>query len=653
QKNGAAPKNIPAGVTIYALTKLSSGRVLAAASNGYVYYTDDCGTSWTGVKLGTSTSVTCFAVTTDQSAIYAGTGDFGDVFKSTDSGTNWVNTSDLTGATSVYALTIGSSDRVYAGTNSTGTANIFYSSDGGTSWTPSFVINPTFLYRKPVTITNGIASALTDYPVRVTVTYVSGKMNADFSDIRFYTGSGAELPYWVESYTASVSAVVWVSVNSIPASGSTIIYMYYCNPAAISASDGDSTFSLFDHFDDDTVDTDIWTTQTGTLVESGTVITIGAGMIGCGDTFGTNYALRYRGLHRNFNTNIVGFINGTAGQCSVAERSGTFRVRSRVGANITTNFPGGLISSFQIYEIQRNNGTANRYLANDAQVANHTTQVTVSSLPITAYNSRNNAARLLELDWILVRKFRNPEPTPSFGAEQALLTASTTAIASMSEAIYAGTSLGNVYKSTDMGALWKITGTLSGANYIYKLFRFDASNLFATTGPSGDVFRTVTAGVSWTNTADLPAITQARVLAKALDGALLSGGSPNGDLFRSTDKGTTWELYPNIPGVVTVYCACQAVTNITYIWTGNSYQVTENPDDKFRRISEEGTNYIEDGYMKTLTFTYLKSDMTAADTSTQIGRDQINIVKVEFSLEDNGETSSSKNTIFLRKRGAE
>ncbi|MFH1422677.1 MAG: DUF2341 domain-containing protein [Planctomycetota bacterium] len=277
-----------------------------------------------------------------------------------------------------------------------------------------------WLYCKPITITNTTASTLIDYPVRMTVTFVPGKMNANFSDIRF--GSSEEVqPFWVESYTASISADVWVNVDSIPASGSATIYIYYGNPAASSASDGPSTFDLFDHFDDGVVDATIWTTQRGSLVESGTEIAIMRsgvnGILGSGNTFGVNYAIRYRGLHRNTTTNVAGFITGTGSERAVVERATAWRVRSRISANTVTALAAGLLGSYQIYEIRRDNGTANVFFVNDAQVASHATQVSAASLPVTASNTNSTAGGILNLDWILARKYINPEPGYAFGTE--------------------------------------------------------------------------------------------------------------------------------------------------------------------------------------------------------------------------------------------
>jgi hypothetical protein len=115
--------------------------------------------------------------------------------------------------------------------------------------------------RAPVTISNS-GSGLTDYQVRVDVTY-DADMQPDLDDIRFVDSDDSnELSHWRESYNASSFATFWVEVPSIP-SGDKTIYMYYGNDAASSASDGDATFVFFDDFSGDLskwnvhIDTDV------------------------------------------------------------------------------------------------------------------------------------------------------------------------------------------------------------------------------------------------------------------------------------------------------------------------------------------------------------------------------------------------------------
>ena len=113
-------------------------------------------------------------------------------------------------------------------------------------------VNQLWTKRKPVTVDNTLnLEELTNYPVRVNVQYDSD-MNTDFSDLRFTSSDEKTLiPYWIESYTASTSAVVWVNVPSISASSSETIYMYYGNPSASSESNPNGTFDLFVDFTTD------------------------------------------------------------------------------------------------------------------------------------------------------------------------------------------------------------------------------------------------------------------------------------------------------------------------------------------------------------------------------------------------------------------
>lgn len=120
--------------------------------------------------------------------------------------------------------------------------------------------DPSWSSRQLLTISNNTASELTEYQVQVNVAYDSD-MQPDFDDIRFTEIDGAtEINHWMESYTQATSAKFWVRVPSIP-SGGTMIWMYFGNSAASSASDGKATFELFDDFNDGVIDPmwNVWT----------------------------------------------------------------------------------------------------------------------------------------------------------------------------------------------------------------------------------------------------------------------------------------------------------------------------------------------------------------------------------------------------------
>ncbi len=110
--------------------------------------------------------------------------------------------------------------------------------------------NPAWLYRKPVNITENSGATLTEYQVKLNIDYIPFKMKSDFSDLRFIdSDQSTALPYWIESETPSVSAVVWVKVPNITAHSNKTIYMYYGNPYANSAADGKSTFEFYEDFE--------------------------------------------------------------------------------------------------------------------------------------------------------------------------------------------------------------------------------------------------------------------------------------------------------------------------------------------------------------------------------------------------------------------
>ncbi|MCD6230202.1 MAG: DUF2341 domain-containing protein, partial [Candidatus Diapherotrites archaeon] len=113
-------------------------------------------------------------------------------------------------------------------------------------------------YRKPVTVTDTSGSDLADFQVLFgfdSQSLVSaGKMNADCSDLRFADESDLrELSYWVESGCNTANTMVWVKVPSIPASSFTVIYMYYGNAPASSASNYINTFDVLGDGSDGTL----------------------------------------------------------------------------------------------------------------------------------------------------------------------------------------------------------------------------------------------------------------------------------------------------------------------------------------------------------------------------------------------------------------
>jgi hypothetical protein len=85
---------------------------------------------------------------------------------------------------------------------------------------------------------------------RVPTVYVDGLSQVDFDDIRFTASDGVTLlSAYLESKTDSVSAIVWVKLNSIPVSpNTTTFYIYFGNPTISSNWSINDTFVFGDDF---------------------------------------------------------------------------------------------------------------------------------------------------------------------------------------------------------------------------------------------------------------------------------------------------------------------------------------------------------------------------------------------------------------------
>ncbi|BCX14007.1 MAG: hypothetical protein KatS3mg085_539 [Candidatus Dojkabacteria bacterium] len=119
-------------------------------------------------------------------------------------------------------------------------------------------------YRQVITINNPNSSTLTDFQVKIPVDtsalIASGKLQLNCADVRFTNQSGNTLSYWIsEGFNEcnSASTDFWVKVDNLNI-GDNTIYMYYGNPSALPASDGNATFLFFDDFNAISLDLSKW-----------------------------------------------------------------------------------------------------------------------------------------------------------------------------------------------------------------------------------------------------------------------------------------------------------------------------------------------------------------------------------------------------------
>jgi len=297
---------------------------------------------------------------------------------------------------------------------------------------------PGWSYRKQKTISGTTAGAQTNYQMKLTiyntsgtdtpgVVYLNGSARSDFGDLRFTKSDGVTLlDYWIESYTSGVSAVVWVEVDSIPASPGTVdIYLYYGNPSATSASNGAATFAFFDDFNGDSIDTSKWNTS-GTVTVSNSEVT---GQLLSKQGFATgNHAIRARARAVSANTYVtyMGWSNQIGGGSSLAciiyrtactnplyscVSMQTYSPQSNSNVAVTGRQDD---TNYHIFEARKLSSTAtftmdNTY--NDGSLPASSTYI----IPIAKYVWKDNAnsgtgSAATYWDWVLVHNFVSPEP---------------------------------------------------------------------------------------------------------------------------------------------------------------------------------------------------------------------------------------------------
>ncbi len=295
--------------------------------------------------------------------------------------------------------------------------------------------------RKPVTI-NNLGDALSDYQVLITLNssnFDYSKTNPDGSDIGFVDEDNTiALNYWIEEWNAAGDSRIWVAVPSVDGSGSTMTYMYYGNPGASDASDGDATFEFFDDFEGTQLDTNKWNFSgcgSYTVSESYIVLdakssTSGNRILSQSDITG-NYVIETTGYvivgyqlnqYRptvywktlpDFSRRYMWDTWGSSIDSWVMTKrnaSGYFTLGSVSGADIS------LLDSYSgKFEIQLivdgNTYTGKETLRNKVKTA--------TDSELTGHRIGLGAPKVkTKYDWILVRQYTSPEPITTVGTEE-------------------------------------------------------------------------------------------------------------------------------------------------------------------------------------------------------------------------------------------
>jgi PKD repeat protein len=286
-------------------------------------------------------------------------------------------------------------------------------------------------YRKEITV-NNTGSNLTNYQVLFTVnrsagsdsgftTYLNGKCESDYDDIRFTTGENTPCDYWIESSSSTVASI-WVEVPSIvnsTAYGSTTMYLYYGNSGASAVSNGTNTFAFFDDFA--SLSGAVWTTVSGSPSVSGGVLSLpGGSQIRSIATFASGYVCVARFYHPDSNQGICGFWSagnqramwlGRAAsnndQCQTMDGSVSTTVDDGVNRGGTTYYNYGV--SYR--------ASGSDFYINGVFRRTSTTRLPSGNLPLSLCSE--SGVGTCSCDWIYVRKYTATEPTVSaWGSEE-------------------------------------------------------------------------------------------------------------------------------------------------------------------------------------------------------------------------------------------
>ncbi|MCW4024081.1 MAG: DUF2341 domain-containing protein [Candidatus Bathyarchaeota archaeon] len=326
-------------------------------------------------------------------------------------------------------------------------------------------------YRMSHNIT-GSQGAGNDYQIKLIANYQSGqnqdntfyldeKCQSNFNDIRFTDDDGATLlSYWMESKTDGKSAIFWVKIND-NLDTDQMIYVYYGNNFVNSASDIDSTFPFADDFSDSNINTEKWeTVGSGDISLNDGICTLttkwgdnGWAYIRGTEDFGVNYAIRYssviynqafcRWTHHGFGdgtpfTTVLITEEGTDKGLTVLEDLPNFITESQETTNFTWTWRIKTESNltridqsdntpepgvYYTFEIQRSgNSVVNFYRDNVLEGSIDTNIPTVNLRAMFAVdNSAHDQTAVTSLDWILIRKCIDLEPSSgTWGNQQTI-----------------------------------------------------------------------------------------------------------------------------------------------------------------------------------------------------------------------------------------
>jgi len=305
-------------------------------------------------------------------------------------------------------------------------------------------------YRKKFTINGSSDGAQTNYQMLLHLYYGSGTdgteaygaftigkvycnshCKADFSDIRITKSDGETLlDYWIESKTDGSNAYIWIEFDSIPASPDTVdFYLYYGNSLASAYSNMANTFPFADHFDGDKSK---WTGDTDYLTISGSRGQFkGPGanwksILGTVLSASSTFALRCKGKMPASGSQGFGGYGTSGGETRMGYGIGSTPVckvlsskdGTTTGWSSETNWTA---DADKTWDLIRRSGV-NMSAFEDGQQLTYSPYASYPSTDTQKFGMQAYFSdKILDFDWVLIRKYTTNEPTwGNWGNEQLL-----------------------------------------------------------------------------------------------------------------------------------------------------------------------------------------------------------------------------------------
>jgi hypothetical protein len=302
-----------------------------------------------------------------------------------------------------------------------------------------------WVYYRKITITNNAAQNLTDYQINFTLNtnelITEGKMRYDCDDIRITADDKLTLlSYWIEPNTCNTNTTkIWVKIPLIPANSSITVLIWYGNPQAVSAANGDNVFLLFDDFNN--LNTSKWIFDSPKVSVNNGILNIRRAT-GCDiifisqknftyikNTVGISVMWKSRYYNEYGNSGFDLFIpiqNVNADDC--AGTTGNYYLFANfvnklykhsdtVWTNVYTGSGADTTEIWHIYHAIYDQNFNVILKQDDKTLASYSETTWTVLSGYIAYREGNH-----DIDWLAVRLYISPEPTVNIGNEQKIQT---------------------------------------------------------------------------------------------------------------------------------------------------------------------------------------------------------------------------------------